>query len=192
MLSTLIKCCQEQAKVKFAFWQHINLPKAQEIFKYILDVPHEKLLLFVILLFEKLKLNNMGVRSNSRTDRAYYCIIMTLLSAVFWNHCSFRRNKYLTDTCQSLNIVLTLDQGGLGRLTNAGRKGFVPHTPVPTQTSQCAAAVETVSRVAWVQNMCVGEMAVILDFVAIAGDAGFLTADKVKTWKVRATMETGI
>lgn len=40
--------------------------------------------------------------------------------------------------------------------------------------------------------MGVGEMAVILDFVAIAGDAGFLTADKVKTWKVRATMETGI
>lgn len=88
--------------------------------------------------------------------------------------------------------MLTLDQGSLGRLTNAGRKGFVPHPPVPTQTSQCAAAVETVSRVAWVQNVGVGEMAVILDFVAVTGDAGFLTADKIKTWKGQATMKAGI
>lgn len=40
--------------------------------------------------------------------------------------------------------------------------------------------------------MGVGEMAVILDFVAITGDAGFLTADKVKTWKGQATMKAGM
>lgn len=33
-------------------------------------------------------------------------------------------------------------------------------------------------------------MAVVLHFVAITGDAGLLAADKVKTWKGQATMET--
>lgn len=78
---------------------------------------------------------------------------------------------------------MTLDHGGLGRLTDARRKRFVPHAPVPAQTGQCAAAVETVSRVARVQNMGVGEMAVVLDFVAVAGDARLLAADKVETWR---------
>lgn len=35
-------------------------------------------------------------------------------------------------------------------------------------------------------------MAVVLHFVAITGDARLLAADKVKTWKGQATMETGI
>lgn len=80
-------------------------------------------------------------------------------------------------------MALTLDHGGLGRLTDAGRKWFVPDPPVPAQTGQCAAAVKTVSRVARVQNMGVGEMAVVLDFVAVTGDTRFLAADKVKTWR---------
>lgn len=50
--------------------------------------------------------------------------------------------------------------------------------------------MEAVSRVAHVQNMGVGKMAVVLDFVAITGDARFLAADKVKTWKGQAKMET--
>lgn len=80
-------------------------------------------------------------------------------------------------------MALTLDHGGLGRLTHAGRKWFVPDPPVPAQTGQCAAAVKTVSRVARVQNMGVGEMAVVLDFVAVTGDTRFLAADKVETWR---------
>lgn len=131
----------------------------------------------------KTKLNIVGMRSNSHTDGVCYCIIMTPLSAVFWIYGFFRRNKYKTDTWQSISMALTLDHGGLGRLTDAGWKRFVPHAPVPAQTGQCAAAVETVSRIAWVQNMGVGEMAVVLDFVAITGDARFFAADKVETWR---------
>lgn len=125
----------------------------------------------------------MGVGRNSHTDGVCYCIIMTLLSAFFCIHAFFRRNKYTTDTCRSVTTVLTLDHRGLGRLTDAGRKRFIPNTPVPTQTGQCAAAVKTVSRVARVQNMGAGKMAVILDFVAVTGDARFLAADKVETWR---------
>lgn len=84
-------------------------------------------------------------------------------------------------------MELTLDRGGLGRLTDAGRKWFVPHPPVPTQTGQRAAAVETVSRIARIQNMGVGKMAVILDLVSVTGDARFLAADQVKTWKRTST-----
>lgn len=87
----------------------------------------------------------------------------------------------MTDSCQSVSTALTLDHGGLGRLTDAGRKRFVPHAPVPAQAGQCAAAVETVSRVARVQNVGVGKMAVVLDFVAVTGYARFLAADKVET-----------
>lgn len=131
----------------------------------------------------KTKLNIVGVRSSSHADGVCYCIIMTPLSAVFWIYDFFRRNKYTTDTCQSVTTALTLNRRGLGRLTDAGRKRCVPHTPVPAQTGQCAAAVETVSRVARVQNMGVGEMTVVLDFVAVTGDARFLAADKVETWR---------
>lgn len=98
----------------------------------------------------------------------------------------------MTDTCQSVQMVLTSDLGGSGRLTHTGRRGSVPHTPVPAQARQCAAAVEAVSRVARVQNMGVGEMAVVLDFVAITGDAGFLAADKVKTWRGQAEMDPAL
>lgn len=136
---------------------------------------------FCHFVFWKTKLNIVGVRSNSHTDAVCYWMTMTLLSAVFWIHVFFKRNKYTTDTCQSVTTALTLDHGGLGRLTDAGRKWFVPDTPVPAQTGQCAAAVETVSWVARVQNMGVGEMAVVLDFVAVTGDTRFLAADQVET-----------
>lgn len=130
----------------------------------------------------KTKLNIVGVWSNSHTDGVCYCIIMTPLSAIFWIYGFFRWSKCTTDTCQSVTGAPTLDDRGLGRLTDAGRKWFVPHAPVPAQTGQRAAAVETVSGVARVQNMGVGEMAVVLDFVAVTGDARFLAADKVETW----------
>lgn len=152
---------------KRASWPRFNLPKTQEIFKCILDVPHDKLLRFV-LLFEKPKGKNVGV---------CYCIIRTgLRAAAPERHPPARRSHR---------------PGGSGGLTDAGGKGLVPHPPVPAQTRQRAAAVEAVPRVARVQNVGVGEMAVVLDFVAITGDARLLAADKVKTWKGQAQMEAG-
>lgn len=168
-----------QAKEKFAFWQRINLPKTQEIFKCIRDVLHQKLLLSVILLFEK--------REHSGQASHRWRLLLRYNDAAPSG--SFRRHKYLTDTCQSVKMVLTVAHGGSGGLTHTGRQGSVPHTPVPAQARQRAAAVEAVSRVARVQNMGVGEVAVVLDFVAITRDARFLAADKVKTWKSQAKME---
>lgn len=66
-------------------------------------------------------------------------------------------------------------------LTDTGRKWLVPHTSVPTETGQCAAAMEAVSRVAGVEDKGVCKMAVILDLVAITGDAWLLTVDQVET-----------
>lgn len=71
----------------------------------------------------------------------------------------------------------------VGILTDAGRKGFVPHASVPAETGQRAAAVKAVTRVAGVQDKSVGIMAVVLDFIAIVGDSGFLAANQVKTYK---------
>lgn len=65
--------------------------------------------------------------------------------------------------------------------TNTGRKWFVPDTSVPAKTGQCTTAMKSVPRVAGVQNIRVGIMAVVLDFIAIIGDTWFLAADQVKT-----------
>lgn len=64
----------------------------------------------------------------------------------------------------------------VGILTDTGRKRFVPDTPVPAKTCQCAAAMETVSRIAGVQNKSAGIMTVVLDLVAITRDTRFLAA----------------
>lgn len=61
-------------------------------------------------------------------------------------------------------------------LTDTGRKRFVPDTSVPAQTGQGTGAVETVPRVAGVQDKGAGIMAVILDLIAVTGDSGFLAA----------------
>lgn len=114
--------------------------------------------------------------------------------------CCLRNQKGKTWACaiassgqgsEQHHLSDTRRPGGSGGLTDAGGKGLVPHPPVPAQTRQRAAAVEAVPRVARVQNVGVGEMAVVLDFVAITGDARLLAADKVKTWKGQAQMEAG-
>lgn len=64
----------------------------------------------------------------------------------------------------------------IGILTDTGRKWFVPDSPVPAKTCQCTASMETVSRVAGVQDESAGIMTVVLDFIAIARDTWFLTA----------------
>lgn len=69
----------------------------------------------------------------------------------------------------------------VGILTKTGRKWFVPDTSVPAKTGQCTAAMETVSRVAGVQDKSVGIMAIVLDFIAITRDTWFLAAYQVKT-----------
>lgn len=61
-------------------------------------------------------------------------------------------------------------------LTDTGRKRFVPDTPVPTETGQCAAAMETVSRIASVQDKGIGIMAIVLDLIAITRHTWLLTA----------------
>lgn len=43
--------------------------------------------------------------------------------------------------------------------------------------------MKAVTRVAGVQDKSVGIMAVVLDFIAIVGDSGFLAANQVKTYK---------
>lgn len=67
-----------------------------------------------------------------------------------------------------------------GILTDAGGERLVPHAPVPAQTGQRAAAVEAVARVAGVQHERVGVVAVVLDLVAVAGDARLLAAHQVE------------
>lgn len=64
----------------------------------------------------------------------------------------------------------------VGILTDAGRKWFVPDTSVPAQAGQRTAAMETVSRVAGVQDKSVGIMTVILDLIAITRDTWLLAA----------------
>lgn len=67
-------------------------------------------------------------------------------------------------------------------LTHTGREGLVPHSPVPTEAGQGAAAMKAVSRVAGVQDKGVGVVAVVLDLVAVVGDSGLLAANQVKTY----------
>lgn len=59
-------------------------------------------------------------------------------------------------------------------LTHAGRQGLVPHSAVPTEARQDAAAVHAVAGVAAVQDRRVSEVASVSDPVAIAGDARVL------------------
>lgn len=91
-----------------------------------------------------------------------------------WNH---------TVSDSEIDIYLQQIYTRAGILTDTGRKGFVPHASVPAETGQCAAAMEAVSGVAGVQDKSVGIMAVILDFIAIVGDPGFLAANQVKTYE---------
>lgn len=68
-------------------------------------------------------------------------------------------------------------------LTHTGREGLVPHSPVPTEAGQGAAAMKAVSRVAGVQDKGVGVVAVVLDLVAVVGDSRLLAANQVKTYR---------
>ena len=63
-----------------------------------------------------------------------------------------------------------------GILTVTGRKWFVPDTSVSAQAGQCTGAIETVSRVAGVQDKGVGIMAVVLSLIAITRHTWFLAA----------------
>lgn len=67
-------------------------------------------------------------------------------------------------------------------LTHTGREGLVPHSPVPTEAGQGAAAMKAVSRVAGVKDKGVGVVAVVLDLVAVVGDSRLLAANQVKTY----------
>lgn len=68
-------------------------------------------------------------------------------------------------------------------LTHTGGEGLVPHSPVPAKAGQGAAAVKAVPGVAGVQDKGVGVVAVVLDLVAVVGDARLLAADQVKTYR---------
>lgn len=70
---------------------------------------------------------------------------------------------------------MNIEPTHVGILTDTGRKRFVPDTPVPAKTGQCTAAMETVSRIAGVQDKSIGIMTVVLDLVAITRYSWFLT-----------------
>lgn len=76
-------------------------------------------------------------------------------------------------------------------LTHTGREGLVPHSPVPAEAGQGAAAMEAVSRVAGVQDKGVGVVAVVLDLVAVVGNSRLLAANQVKTYS-RELRETNV
>lgn len=76
-----------------------------------------------------------------------------------------------------------IDAPSVVLLTHTGREGLVPHSPVPAEAGQGAAAMKAVSRVAGVQDKGVGVVAVVLDLVAIVGDSRLLAANQVKTYR---------
>lgn len=72
--------------------------------------------------------------------------------------------------------MIYIEPTRVGILTDTGGEWFVPDTSVPAKTSQCTASMETVSRVAGVQDKSVGIMTIILNLIAITRDTWFLAA----------------
>ena len=58
---------------------------------------------------------------------------------------------------------------------------MVPHTSVSAEAGECAATMETVTRVTGIQDERAGKVSVVLDFVAVAGHTWLPTLDQVET-----------